>query len=290
MITLSFPWLVAFVVLLFLATLVLMACFKSLMRKWVCFGLSFISIVYLLYIMVWQQQNSEQRFEWYLLVCVGILAAMALSGIGFMDLVKLKPETEAVPGSNIATEEVDQTDNIDGEESEEDSVDMDNEEAEQISDDIDDEKTDENFASVDDKETDVEETDDDDEESEAEKKKKEDVIKKVLPWFMYQLRKYGDEEQKAIEACAKEFMHEGTISSPAIVIKQNRLYSQLQLQEICSAFVLLTDDRFACAEFAKTVFSVAFSNTVVSTIERKIKGKDTMQIKIDTYWEAEGIT
>jgi hypothetical protein len=84
-------------------------------------------------------------------------------------------------------------------------------------------------------------------------------------------------------------MHEGTISSPTIVIEQNKLYSQLQLQEICSAFVLLTDDRFACAEFAKTVFSVAFSNTVVSTIERKIKGKDTMQIKIDTYWEAEGI-
>ena len=106
---------------------------------------------------------------------------------------------------------------------------------------------------------------------------------------MYQLRKYGDEEQKAIKACAIEFMHEGTISSPTIVIEQNKLYSQLQLQEICSAFVLLTDDRFACAEFAKTVFSVAFSNTVVSTIERKIKGKDTMQIKIDTYWEAQGI-
>lgn len=103
---------------------------------------------------------------------------------------------------------------------------------------------------------------------------------------MYQLRKYGAEEQKAIKACAIEFMHEGTISSPTIVIEQNKLYSQLQLQEICSAFILLTDDRFACAEFAKTVFSVAFSNTVVTTIERKIKGKDTMQIKIDTYWEA----
>lgn len=293
MITLSFPWLVALVVLLFLATLVLMACFKSPMRKWVCFGLSFISIVYLLYIMVWQQQNSGQRLEWYLLVCVGILAAMALSGIGFMDLVKLKPGTEAMHTPDItpvlSAEEGNQTNNNDGVEIEEDSDDIDDEEAEEKSDDIDDEETDENSASVDDKEIDVEETDDDEEESEAEKKKKEDVIKKVLPWFMYQLRKYGDEEQKAIKACAIEFMHEGTISSPTIVIEQNKLYSQLQLQEICSAFVLLTDDRFACAEFAKTVFSVAFSNTVVSTIERKIKGKDTMQIKIDTYWEAEGI-
>lgn len=142
MITLSFPWLVALAVLLFLATLVLMACFKSPMRKWVCFGLSFISIVYLLYIMVWQQQNSEQRFEWYLLVCVGILAAMALSGIGFMDFVKLKPRTEAMPSSDItpvlSAEDVNQTDSIDGEESEEDSVDIDDEQAEEKSDDIND--------------------------------------------------------------------------------------------------------------------------------------------------------
>jgi hypothetical protein len=28
---------------------------------------------------------------------------------------------------------------------------------------------------------------------------------------------------------------------------------------------------------------------VSSTLKRKIKGKDTMQIKIDTYWEVEGI-
>lgn len=232
--------------------------------------------------MVWQQQNSELRLEWYLLGCVGILASLALAGIGFMDLVKLKPETEAVPSSDISpvlsAEEVNQTDNIDGEETEEKS------------DDIDDEETDENSDGIDDEETGVEEADDEDEDSEAEKEKKKEVIKKVLPWFMFQLRKYSDEEQKAIKACAIEFMHEGTISSPTIVIKQNKLYSQLQLQEICSAFVLLTDDRFACAEFAKTVFSVTFSNTVVATIERKIKGKDTMQIKIDTYWEAEGIS
>jgi len=288
MITLSFPWLVAFVVLLFLATLVLMACFKSPMRKWVCFGLSFISITYLLYIMVWQQQNSEQRFEWYLLVCVGILAAMALSGIGFMDLVKLKPETEAMTSSDItpvlSAEEGNKADNIDEEETEEDSDDVDNEEVEEKSDDIDDEEADENSDDIDD-----EEADDDDEESEAEKKKKEDVIKKVLPWFMYQLRKYSDEEQNAIKACAIEFIHEDTISSPSVEIGKNSLYSQMQILEICSAFVLLDKERSDCAEFAMTVFASTFSNTVSSTLKRKIKGKDTMQIKIDTYWEVEGI-
>lgn len=288
MITLSFPWLVALVVLLFLATLVLMACFKSPMRKWVCFGLSFISIVYLLYIMVWQQQNSEQRFEWYLLVCVGILAAMALSGIGFMDLVKLKPVTDAMPTSDItpvlSAEESNQTDNNDAEEIEEDSDDIDDEESEEQYDDIDDEEIDENS-----EDTDDEEANEDDEESEAEKKKKEDVIKKVLPWFMYQLRKYSDEEKNAIKACAIEFIHEDTISSPSIEIGKNSLYSQMQILEICSAFVLLDKERFDCAEFARIVFASTFSNTVSKTLEKKIKGKGTMQIKIDTYWEAEGI-
>lgn len=293
MITLSFPWLVALVVLLFLATLVLLACFKSPMRKWVCFGLSFISIVYLLYIMVWQLQNSEQRLEWYLLACVGIFAAMALAGVGFMDLVKLKPETEAVPSSDIApvlsAEEVNQTANIDEEENEENSVDIDNEEAEDISDDIDDEETDENSEDIDDEETDDEEADDDDEDSEVEKKKKEEVIQKVMPWLMYQLRQYSDKEQNAIKACAIEFIHEDTISSPFVDIGKNSLYSQLRILEICSAFVLLDKERSDCAEFAMTVFASTFSNTVPSTLERKIKGKGTMQIKIDTYWEAEGI-
>lgn len=281
MITLSFPWLVALVVLLFLATLVLMACFKSPMRKWVCFGLSFTSIVYLLYIMVWQQQNSEQRFEWYLLVCVGILAAMALAGVGFMDLVKLKPVTEAMPTPEItpvlSAEEGNKADNIDEEESEEDSDDVDSEEVEEKSDDIDVEEGDENSDDI------------DDEESEAEKKKKEDVIKKVLPWLMYQLRQYSDKEQNAIKACAIEFIHEDTISDPFVEIGKNSLYSQLRILEICSAFVLLDKERSDCAEFARIVFASAFSNTVSKTLERKIKGKGTMQIKIDTYWEAEGI-
>ena len=55
MITLSFTWLVALVVLLFLATLALLACFKSPMRKWVCFVLLTVSMAYLLYIMLWHE-------------------------------------------------------------------------------------------------------------------------------------------------------------------------------------------------------------------------------------------
>lgn len=248
--------------------------------------------------MVWQQQNTELRLEWYLLGCVGVLAALALAGIGFMDLVKLKPETEAMPSSDItpvlSAEEGYQTDNNDEEKIEEDSDGIDDEEYKEKSDDIDDEEIDENSEDTDDEETDDEETDDeeadeDDEESEVEKKKKEDVIKKVLPWFMYQLQKYSDEEQNAIKACAIEFIHEDTISSPSVEIGKNSLYSQLQILEICSAFVLLDKERSDCAEFAMTVFASTFSNTVSSTLERKIKGKGTMQIKIDTYWEAEGI-
>ena len=76
--------------LLFLATLVLMACFKSPMRKWVCFGLAFVSIAYLLYIILWQQQDSDQKLDWFLFGCVSVFAALALAGLGFIDMVKTK--------------------------------------------------------------------------------------------------------------------------------------------------------------------------------------------------------
>ena len=45
-------------------------------------------------------------------------------------------------------------------------------------------------------------------------------------------------------------------------------------------------DRSYCAEFAKVVFTDTFNNTEISTLEKKIKGKDRMQILIDTYREA----
>lgn len=95
MITLSLPWLIALVVLLFFVALVLMACYKSPKRKWICFGLSAVSIAYLLYVIVFQQHDPDLKFDWYLVGIVGIIAAMGLSGVGFMDLVNKTPNTIA---------------------------------------------------------------------------------------------------------------------------------------------------------------------------------------------------
>ena len=96
--------------------------------------------------------------------------------------------------------------------------------------------------------------------------------------------------KNAIKACAVEFVYEGTITRPSVEIAKNSLYSHQRLMELCSAFILLDKDRSECAEFAKTVFGTTFNNTEISTLEKKIKGKDRMQILIDTYWEAERMT
>ena len=126
-----------------------------------------------------------------------------------------------------------------------------------------------------------------DDANEVESLQKEELIGKVLPWFLDQINQYSDEEQNAIKACAIEFVNDGTIPSPAIVITKGVL-SQQQLMELCSAFILLDKDRSECAEFAKTVFGTTFNNTEISTLEKKIKGKGTMQVTIDSYWEVQG--
>ena len=264
MITLSFPWLVALVVLLFLATLVLLACFKSPMRKWVCFGLSTVSVAYLLYILVFQQDNA-QKLEWYLFVLVGIIASLMLAGVGFMDMVKPKSIIMPVQNSDIiavlSPEEDEKTDDVNGKENDEDAGNENEEEKE----------------------------DDDNGENGAEKIQREELIGKVLPWFLDQLVKYDEEEQNTIKVCAIEFVNDGTIPTPDIEITKGVL-SQKQLMELCSAFILLDKDRSECAEFAKTVFANTFNNTEISTLEKKIKGKGTMQITIDSYWDAQDIT
>ena len=107
-----------------------------------------------------------------------------------------------------------------------------------------------------------------------------------MPWFLDQLNQYDEKEQNSIKVCAIEFVYEGTISNPSIDISKNTLYSQQRLMELCSAFVLLDKDRSDCAEFAKTVFSSTFSNTEISTLEKKIRGRDKMQLLVDSYWEA----
>ena len=250
MITLSFPWLVALVVPLFLAALALMACLKSPMRKWVCFGLSFVSLAYLLYIMLWQQQDSDQKLDWFLFGCVIISAALALAGIGYMDMMKPKPLIVPVPNIEnppvLLAEEDEQIDDVNGELN----------------------------------------TDDSNKESEAEKIQREELIEKVLPWFLDQLNQYGEDEQNAIKVCAIEFVNDSCISVPTVKIAKNTLYSQQRIMELCSCFLLLNKERSDCAEFAKTVFADTFNNTEISTLEKKIKGKDRMQILIDVYREA----
>jgi len=267
MITLSFPWLVALVVLLFLATLVLLACFKSPMRKWVCFGLSTVSVAYLLYIMLWHESiGNGPMLDWYLVGFVGVFASMALAGIGIMDWVK--PTVLPVMAQNEVTSPA--------------SLFVENckEQQEPI---MDDEQSDEEESTA--LESATERGVKDDGANDVERLQKEELIGKVLPWFLDQLIKYDKEEQNTIKACAIEFVNDGTIPNPAIEITKGVL-SQQQLMELCSAFILLDKDRSECAEFAKTVFGTSFNNTEISTLERKIKGKDRMQLLIDTYWEA----
>ena len=297
MITLTFPWLVFWVALLFVAILVLMYHLKSPIRKWVCFGLSFVSIAYLLYIMMWHQDGAGQPLDWYLLGVVGILAALVLAGVGFMDLVKPITNTASIENQvNPAVLVTIQNEPTDTDAVNDDAFSVNADDtgvinADGVNKDVDNEEIagckEEVFADA----IEVEEIDDakDDNKNgaltEEERMQREELIGKVMPWFLDQLNQYGEKEKNAIKVCAIEFIYEGTISSPPVEIAKNTLYSQQRLIELCSAFVLLDKDRSDCAEFAKTVYAVTFSQTEISTIEKKIKGIDKMQLLIDTYWE-----
>ena len=297
MITLTFPWLVFWVALLFVAILVLMYHLKSPIRKWVCFGLSFVSIAYLLYIMMWHQDGAGQPLDWYLLGVVGILAALVLAGVGFMDLVKPITNTASIENQvNPAVLVTIQNEPTDTDAVNDDAFSVNADDtgvinADGVNKDVDNEEIagckEEVFADA----IEVEEIDDakDDNKNgaltEEERMQREELIGKVMPWFLAQLNQYGEKEKNAIKVCAIEFIYEGTISSPPVEIAKNTLYSQQRLIELCSAFVLLDKDRSDCAEFAKTVYAVTFSQTEISTIEKKIKGIDKMQLLIDTYWE-----
>ena len=312
MITLTFPWLVALVVLLFLAIFVLMARFKSPMRKWLCFGLSFISIAYLLYIMMWHPNGAGQPLDWYLLGGVGVLAALVLAGVGFMDLVK--------PITNIVSDE--SQDNlavlVNNENKQTDSDAVNDDAATNadntdtiIIDDVNKDVYNEEIVSskeeasanvteaeeIDDvgDETDNELKDDakDDNKNDAlteeERMQREELIGKVMPWFLDQLNQYGEGERNAIKACAIEFVKEGKFSSPTVAVQNNKLYSHSRIIEICSALYLIGDDNNACVDFIKEVFAEPFANTEESTILKKLSGPDKMLEIIDTYWEAQGI-
>ena len=301
MITLSFPWLVALVALIFVATLILVACYKSPMRKWLCFAISTITIAYLLYIMLWQQHESGQRLEWYLLGCVGIIAALVLSGVGFMDLVKpitnTAPMDSRVDPSILVSTTNNQTDtdavstnadntgdnNVDDVNtdvgSKEEMVSADVTEAHN-KDDAENEIED-NTSAKDDAKNDAL--------NEAERIQREELIGKVMPWFLDQLNQYGEKERNAIKVCAIDFVKEGKFSPPTVAVQKNKLYSHNRIIEICSALYLIGDDNNACVDFIKEVFAEPFANTEESTILKKLSGPDKMLEIIDTYWEAQGI-
>lgn len=299
MITLTFPWLVGLVALVFVATLILVACYKSPMRKWLCFAISTITIAYLLYIMLWQQHESGQRLEWYLLGCVGVIAALVLSGVGFMDLVK--PITNTAPmdsrvdpsifvstannqtGTDAVSTNADSTadNNVDdvntdiGSKEEMVSADKDKDDAK---DELEDNTS-----------VDAKGDAKNDALNETERIQREELIGKVMPWFLDQLNQYGEEERNAIKVCAIDFVKEGKFSPPTVAVQKNKLYSHNRIIEICSALYLIGDDNNACVDFIKEVFAEPFANTEESTILKKLSGPDKMLEIIDTYWEAQGI-
>ena len=216
------------------------------MRKWICFGLSAVSIAYLLYIMVFQQHDATLKLDWFLLGIVGIVAALTLSGVGFMDLVKPKLIT-SVPCSDNDKEEP--------------FADLNGDDEDQL---LDSDK-------------------DVDNEEDNEEKVMESTI---LSWFYSQLSEFTEDEQNAIKECAILFVHDGTITEPSVEIKQNTQYRQERLYEICSAFVLLGIDRGKIADFLKKVFNEEFKRTESDTAKKRLKGKDKMQLLIDSYQEA----
>lgn len=299
MITLTFPCLVGLVALVFVATLILVACYKSPMRKWLCFAISTITIAYLLYIMLWQQHESGQRLEWYLLGCVGVIAALVLSGVGFMDLVK--PITNTAPmdsrvdpsifvstannqtGTDAVSTNADSTadNNVDdvntdiGSKEEMVSADKDKDDAK---DELEDNTS-----------VDAKGDAKNDALNETERIQREELIGKVMPWFLDQLNQYGEEERNAIKVCAIDFVKEGKFSPPTVAVQKNKLYSHNRIIEICSALYLIGDDNNACVDFIKEVFAEPFANTEESTILKKLSGPDKMLEIIDTYWEAQGI-
>lgn len=241
MVTLSFSWMIIIVVLMFTSALDLLAFFKSPWRKWICFGLASVSIVYLLYIMLWSPGLSDnQRFNWLLIGVVGIMASFGLVGIGIMDMESSMVVANGIPQTvcNDLTPDGNTGNEI--------------------------EKQDES----------------------EERTHQNELFGRVIPWLKWELGQYDKLEQDAIMTCAEKFILENQVCSPSVTIKKNRLYSQQRLQSISSAFLLLGKDRSECAYFAKTVFPESFSNTIISTLEKKIMGRDKIQLTIDDYWDS----
>lgn len=264
--------------------------------------------------MMWHPNGAGQPLDWYLLGGVGVLAALVLAGVGFMDLVK--PITNTAPMENqvnpavLVTNENKQTDtdavnddavcvnaeNTDVIKANDVNTDVGNKEitgckeeasanvteAEEI-DDVGDETDNE-------LKDDAKDDNKNDALTEEERMQREELIGKVMPWFLDQLNQYGEKEKNAIKVCAIDFVNEDKISSPETVIENNALYSQSRIIQLCSAFYLIGKDKDACVTFIKEVFKIPFANTEETTIGRKINGSDKMLEIIDSYWEAHRIS
>ena len=266
--------------------------------------------------MMWHPNGAGQPLDWYLLGGVGVLAALVLAGVGFMDLVKTitnivsdesqdnlavlvnneNKQTDSDAVNDDAATNADNTDTIIIDDvnkdvyneeiaSSKEEVSADATEAEEI-DDVEDETDNE---LKDDAKVNTKSDAKNDALTEAEKIQREELIGKVMPWFLDQLNQYSDEERNAIKVCAIDFVNEGKFSPPTVAVQKNKLYSHNRIIEICSALYLIGEDNKACVDFIKEVFAEPFANTEESTILKKLSGPDKMLEIIDTYWEAQGI-
>ena len=262
--------------------------------------------------MMWHPNGAGQPLDWYLLGGVGVLAALVLAGVGFMDLVKPitnivsdesqdnlavlvnneNKQTDSDAVNDDAATNADNTDTIIIDDvnkdvyneeivSSKEEVSADATEAEEI-DDVEDETDNE-------LKDDAKDDNKNDALTEEERMQREELIGKVMPWFLAQLNQYGEKEKNAIKVCAIDFVNEDKISSPETVIENNALYSQSRIIQLCSAFYLIGKDKDACVTFIKEVFKIPFANTEETTIGKKINGSDKMLEIINTYWEIQGI-
>jgi len=320
MYTLSYPLLLAFEVFAFIVFIVTMYFFKSPWRKWICFGAAFITILLLLDAEPTLFANDAYSSEWHWFRFVAFIGVMMIAGIGFLDLRKPNQNREledavanGAEESSLAedplkhsgkqTEEVNEGEVNVSSSADTAAMNLSDMEASTIEspDEVStsgvisdvDSSTDMPSANVPpdvDDEVHCEEDQEIQVGHEAPTQIQQDFEDKVLPWFYDQISQFTPAQQEAIKACVEKFLRNGYISGPKETISRvGSPYTQQKLYEIVSAFMLLDKSREQCADFAKEVFADFFWNTETKTIERKLKGRDKIQLIIDTYWEAKSI-
>ena len=225
--------------------------------------------------------DEAHSSEWFWLKFVASFGAVIIAGIGFLDFRRTyhHGETEIVPKEPEESSVI--------EESQVQSVIQTSEPKEDTEKDVSVADTPAAISSAD------EDADEDQEEFvryDVPSQSQRDFEDKVLPWFYDQIGLFTSEQQESIKASVEKFLRNGYATGPKETISRiGSPYTQQRLYEIVSAFMLLDKSREQCADFAKDVFSDFFWNTETRTIERKLKGRDKIQLIIDTYWEAKSI-